>query len=315
MGDALSSLLRDVRPAGALFGPSLLSPPWSLRFAEETQLTLLTMLSGQAWATPDGGAAAPLHTGDVVLVRGPAPFTVADAPTTAPRAVVRSPGACTAPDGRALAAGLPMCRPGNSPGESAVLLKVSYEVAGQSGRRLLDALPGLARIPALPGGCPTLEMISAEVRGDVPGRDVILDRLLDLLLVSSLREWFKLPTTDAPAWYLAQADPVVGQALRSLHDDPAYPWTVARLAEQSGVSRAAFAQRFNHLVGSPPMAYLTEWRICRAADLLTNSDATVAAVARQVGYSSSYALSAAFKRTLGIRPTEHRDRSREQATA
>ncbi|MFF3272437.1 AraC family transcriptional regulator [Streptomyces chrestomyceticus] len=206
-------------------------------------------------------------------------------------------------------------RPSAAPAESTVLLKVTYEVDGQGGRRLLDALPGLAHIPALPGGCPTLAMISAEVRSDAPGRDVILDRLLDLLLVSSLREWFKLPTTDAPAWYRAQADPVIGQALRSLHDDPAYPWTVARLAEQSGISRAAFAQHFSHLDGSPPMAYLTEWRICRAADLLTNSDATVAAVARQVGYSSSYALSAAFKRTLGIRPTEHRDRSHEQATA
>lgn len=273
------------------------------------------MLSGEAWATPDGGAAAPLHTGDVSLVRGPAPFTVANNPAAAPRAVVNPAGACTAPDGHALVGGLPMCRPDGLSGESAVLLKVTYEVKGQTGRRVLDALPLLARIPALPGGCPTLDMISAEVRGDSPGRDVILDRLLDLLLVSSLREWFKLPTTDAPAWYRAQTDAVVGPALRSIHDDPAYPWTVAQLAARSGISRAAFAQRFSHLVGSPPMAYLTEWRICQAADLLANSDATVAAVARQVGYSSSYALSAAFKRTLGIRPTEHRDRSHGHAAA
>ncbi|WP_409239288.1 AraC family transcriptional regulator [Streptomyces sp. PA5.6] len=279
MGDALSSLLRDIRPAGALFDQSVLSPPWSLRFADETSLTLLTMLGGEARVSLDGGAAAaPLHTGDVALVRGPAPFTVTDAPAATP-------------DG------------------SAVLLKVTYEVAGRSGDRVLDALPRLARIPALPGGCPTLHMISTEVRTDSPGRDVVLDRLLDLLLVSSLREWFKLPTTDAPAWYRAQSDPVVGPALRSLHDDPAHPWTVALLAARSGISRAAFAERFHRLVGSPPMAYLAEWRICRAADLLADGDATVAAVARQVGYSSSYALSAAFKRTLGIRPTEHRSRS------
>ncbi|MFE6778433.1 AraC family transcriptional regulator [Streptomyces sp. NPDC057702] len=308
MGDALSSLLRDIRPAGALFDQSTLRPPWSLRFAEETSLTLLTMLSGEAWATPDGADAVSLHTGDVALVRGPAPFTVADDPATQAVAVVDRDGACTAPDGRALGGGLPMCRRDGLPGEAAVLLKVTYEVNGQVGRRVLDALPPLARVPALPGGCPTLHMISTEVGGDSPGRDVVLDRLLDLLLVSSLREWFKLPTTDVPAWYRAQTDPVVGRALRSLHDDPAHPWTVAELAARSGVSRAAFAQRFTHLVGRPPMAYLAEWRISRAADLLADSDATVAAVARQVGYSSSYALSAAFKRTLGVRPTEHRDR-------
>ncbi|MFE0173286.1 AraC family transcriptional regulator [Streptomyces sp. NPDC059002] len=315
MGDALSSLLRDIRPTGALFDQTVLSPPWSLRFAEETSLTLLTMLSGEAWASPDDGPAALLHTGDVALVRGPAPFTVADDPATAPQAVVNPSGACAAPDGQTLAGGLPVCRPGGLSGDSAVLLKVTYEVDGQIGRRVLDALPRLARIPALPEGCPILGMISAEVPGDTPGRDVILDRLLDLLLVSSLREWFKLPTTDAPAWYRAQTDPVVGQALRSLHDDPAHPWTVAQLAARSGISRAAFAQRFSHLVGSPPMTYLAEWRVCQAADLLASSDATVAAVARQVGYSSSYALSAAFKRTLGIRPTEHRDRSRGHAAA
>ncbi|MFC7585244.1 AraC family transcriptional regulator [Nonomuraea antimicrobica] len=297
MADALTSLLRDIRPAGALFDQSIVSPPWSLRFAEKAPLTLLTMLSGEAWVSPDRGDAVVLSTGDVALVLGTEPFTIADDPATPPLAVVDASGSCTTPDGVEVTGGLPMCRPGGLTGGSTVLLKVTYQVSGQVGQRVLGALPRLAHIPALPGGCPTLDMISSEILEDSPGQEAILDRLLDLLLISSLREWFKLPTTDAPAWYRAHGDPVVGSALRSIHGDPAHAWTVARLAAQAGISRAAFAQRFTGLVGRPPMAYLTEWRICLAADLLADSEATVDAIARQVGYSSSYALSVAFKRT------------------
>ncbi|MEU7898909.1 AraC family transcriptional regulator [Nonomuraea sp. NPDC049152] len=112
---------------------------------------------------------------------------------------------------------------------------------------------------------------------------------------------------------LSSHDPVIGRALRLIHDDPAHPWTVASLADKAGVSRSRFAQRFAELVGQPPMAYLTDWRICQAADLLARTDGTVDAVARQVGYSNAYALSVAFKRTLGVRPSEHRARSRPTA--
>jgi AraC-like DNA-binding protein len=99
---------------------------------------------------------------------------------------------------------------------------------------------------------------------------------------------------------------VVGAALRLLHDEPAHPWTVAALAARTGVSRAALARRFSDLVGEPPMTYLTDLRLALAADLLREPDATVAAVARRVGYGSAFALSAAFKRERGVSPQEHR---------
>lgn len=85
---------------------------------------------------------------------------------------------------------------------------------------------------------------------------------------------------------------------------------MATLAAGTGISRAVLARRFTELLGEPPMAYLTNWRLALAADLLREPDATVGEVARQVGYGSSFALSAAFKRVRGLSPTEHR-----QATA
>jgi AraC-like DNA-binding protein len=91
-----------------------------------------------------------------------------------------------------------------------------------------------------------------------------------------------------------------------MQHDPARPWTVAELAGRAGVSRAALARRFAELVGEPPMSYLTNWRLAVAADLLREPDTTIAAVAHQVGYSSAFALSAAFKRVRGVSPRDHR---------
>jgi AraC-like DNA-binding protein len=134
----------------------------------------------------------------------------------------------------------------------------------------------------------------------------VLDRLLDLLLIAVLRAWFARPDAEAPAWYRAYSDPVVGRALRLIHDDPAHAWTIAELAAEAGVSRAAFARRFTELLGEPPMKFLTDWRLSLAADLLLEPEATVGSVAYQVGYASPFALSAAFKRVRGMSPQEYK---------
>ena len=151
---------------------------------------------------------------------------------------------------------------------------------------------------------PLVALLSEEIARDAPGQEAVLDRLLDLLLVTCLRTVFE--GEDAPAWYAAHDDPVVGTAIGLMHHHPAHPWTVASLAAACGVSRAAFARRFTELVGEPPLSFLTGWRLALAADLLAGSDATLASVAAQVGYGNAFALSAAFKRVHGRSPTEYR---------
>ena len=135
------------------------------------------------------------------------------------------------------------------------------------------------------------------------------DRLIDLLLIAVLRAWFTRPEAEAPAWYRSQGDPIVGRALQIMQGNPAHPWTVAALAAEIGVSRAALSRRFHDLVGEPPMTFLTGWRLALAADLLCEPDATVCTVAEKVGYSSPFALSTAFKRVRGVSPQEHRARA------
>jgi AraC-like DNA-binding protein len=306
--DVLAGLLDGPRARGAFLMRSLLTPPWSLRIQDGASLTLVAVVRGDAWVVPDDRDAVRLRPGDVAIARGPAPYTVADDPSTPPQIVIH-PGQVTAtPQGEELCEemSLGIRTWGDDPDGPTMLLTGTYERSGEVSQRLLAALPDLLVLPEDAWDRPLVPMLGHEIVKDDPGQEAMLDRLLDRLLIAVLRAWFSRPDADAPAWYRAQSDPVVGHALRLLHNNRAHPWTVAGLADATGVSRAALARRFTELVGEPPMAYLTEWRLALAADLLREPDATVNAVARQVGYSNGFALSAAFKRVRGVSPQRYR---------
>lgn len=292
--DVLTDLLDGVRARGALFSRTAMTSPWSLRFASGAPLTLATVLRGRAWLVPAEGDAVRVRSGDIALIRGSAPYTVADDPDTPPHTVIGRAGYCGMSD------------PAVVPDDGTVLLSGAYDNPGGVSERLLRALPPVLVIADTDCHSPVLALVAAELTRDSPGQQVVLDRLLDLLLISVLRGWFDRPGTAAPAWYRASEDPVVGHALRLLHDRPADPWTVAKLAAEAGVSRAALARRFTERIGEPPMTYLTGWRISLAADLLRGTDDTVGAIARRVGYANTFALSVAFKRLRRITPSEHR---------
>ena len=269
----------------------------------------MAIVRGRAWVLGDDAAASRLGPGDVAVLRGPQPYTVADDLATAPQVVIHPGQRCTTPQGDDLhqAMNLGVRTWGNDPEGTTVLLTGTYQLEGAVSQRLLAVLPMLLVLPAEPGNDRLISLLAEEIARDEPGQIAVLDRLLDLLLIGVLRAWFNRPDGGAPPWYRAHSDRVVGPALRLLHDNPAYPWTVASLAGRTGVSRAALARRFKDLVGEPPMSFLTGWRLDLAADLLQEPGATVGAVARQVGYGSPYALSTAFKRLRGISPKEHRE--------
>lgn len=279
-----------------------------MRIEDQAPLTLVAMVRGDAWVVPEESSAVRLSPGDVAIIRGPGPYTVADEPATPPQVVIHPGQLCTTPDGQEVPEmmELGVRTWGNSPDGPTMLLTGTYTMQGEVSQRLLSALPPLLLVPGDSWDSPLVPLLATEIVKDDPGQEAVLDRLLDLLLIAALREWFARPAAKAPAWYRAHSDPVVGRALQMLHNNPAQPWTVASLAAKTGVSRAALARRFTALVGEPPMSYLTEWRLALAADLLREPDATVGAVARQVGYGSSFALSTAFKRIRGVSPREHR---------
>ncbi|OMI37225.1 AraC-type DNA-binding domain-containing protein-like protein [Streptomyces sparsogenes DSM 40356] len=308
MMDPLAGLLDGPRARGAFLLRMVMEPPWSVRIEDRAPLCVMTMARGEAWVIPERGAARRLVPGDVAVARGPDPYTVAGDPATAPQAWILPGEVCRTAAGEDLAErmALGVRTWGNSEQGSATMLIGTYRMDGEISRRLLDALPPLLVLGREACDSPLLPWLGEEIVKDEAGQTAVLDRLLDLLLISVLRSWFARPEAGAPAWYRALGDPVVGRALRLLQNNPGHPWTVALLAERTGVSRAALARRFTELVGEPPMAYLTGWRLDLAADLLREPEATLGAVARRVGYGSPFALSAAFKRVRGVSPREHR---------
>jgi AraC-like DNA-binding protein len=308
--DAIVGLLGGPRARGAFLLRMTMSPPWSVRVQDRAPLALIAIVRGEAWVVPDDPAGVRrLDPGDVAIVCGADPYTFADDPATPPQVVVHPGDRCMTPDGRDLAQAMSLgVRTwGNDPDGATVMLIGTYHAPGEISERLLAALPRVVVMRGDTWESPLVPLLADEIVKDDPGQEAVLDRLLDLLLITGLRAWFARPEAEAPSWLRAHDDPVVGRALRMIHNNPDHPWTVAALAAEIGISRAALARRFTDLVGEPPMTYLTGWRLAMAADLLAEPGATVGAVARQVGYASPFALSAAFKRVRGVSPREHRD--------
>jgi AraC-like DNA-binding protein len=305
--DSVAGLLDGPRARDAFLLRTVVDPPWAIRVQDGAPLTLVAVVRGAACVVA-GEAVHRLAAGDVAIVRGPEPYLVADDPATAPQVVIHPGQRCTAPDGSdaSPARELGVRTWGTTPDGATVLLTGTYQLHSETSRRLLDALAPVLVLPAADAPHPLVPYLAEEVVREEPGQEAVLDRLLDLLLVAVLRAWFARAGGGAPGWYRAQADPVVGPALRLLQRDPAHPWTVAALARAVGVSRAGLAAQFTALVGEPPMTFLTAWRLTLAADLLREPGATVGSVAPQVGYGSAFALSTAFKRVRGVSPTAFR---------
>jgi AraC-like DNA-binding protein len=309
--DAVAGLLDGPLARGAFLLRAILAAPWSLQVEDEAPLTIIAIVRGESWVGTQDGDRKRLGEGDVAVMRGPDHYVVADAPDRAPTAIILPDQRCVTLTGEELKDRwhLGVRSWGNDPEGETTMLIGTYQMDGEVSGRLLRALPPLLTLREDEWDCPLIPLLADEIVKDDPGQESVLDRLLDLLLIAVLRAWFARPEGDAPGWYRAYGDPVVGAALRMLHSDPARDWTVASLAHATGVSRASLARRFNELVGEPPMSFLTGWRIALAADLLREPGATIGSVADKVGYGSPFALSAAFKRVRGISPQQYRRRA------
>ena len=305
--DAVVGLLDGVRARGAFVLRMMMDPPWSLSIRDEAPLTLICQSHGRAAIVGETNGTVWLHPGDVALTRGTNHYVFADDPATAPMVVIHPGQRCTTLSGEDLRfeMSIGVRTWGNSTSGASRSVICAYQGRSEVGSRLLEALPALLVLRAEEWTSPLVELLATEAASDGAGQEAYLDRLLDLLLIAVLRTWFDRDE-NAPTWWHAEHDPVVGPALKLIYHNPDHPWTVANLAAAVGSSRAAFASRFTEQVGEPPIAFLTSWRLALAADLLRSTGATIAAVARRVGYSTPFALSSAFKRAYGVSPNCYR---------
>lgn len=294
--DVLDDYLRRARTSAAVIARSLAHPPWGLSVPGGYQLVMHVIAHGEAWIwfdEPD--RAVTLITGDIVLVRSETPHRLA----YAPGASCLELGAFEVShrdDGRI---------PGK---DETVFVCGAYQLSGDVGADLLDSLPALVRVPATPETAHITALISGELAHTLPGQHAVLDWYLSVLLVYAIRHSFS-DAGASPRWYEASIDPHVSASLRAMHTDVAHAWSVSELAAISGLSRSAYARRFQRTLGQAPLQYLTDWRMTIARDTLRNGDQSILEIAQRVGYSSPYAFAAAFRRHHGVPPGRWRHRA------
>ncbi|WP_372408394.1 AraC family transcriptional regulator [Streptomyces luteireticuli] len=285
--------------------------PWALRLPAVEGAGFHVVLEGGCWLLSPRDAASHrepvrLETGDVVFLRDGRAHILADDPSTPPV------------DGNSAS-----FRPGSPIGTLSLggdgprtgLLCGAYHLDQGRPHPLVRQLPAMIRLTTRDGRHPELSaavrLLGAEVGDARPGADGIVPSLIDALLLYILRAWLEeCPKESAGGWAAALGDPAVAPALTAVHEAPEAAWTVESLAERSGLSRAAFARRFTTLVGEPPVAYLTRWRMTVAGRLLRESDAPLAVVATRSGYGSEFAFAKAFKRAYGQAPGGYRRAAR-----
>ncbi|GAB22578.1 putative AraC family transcriptional regulator [Gordonia polyisoprenivorans NBRC 16320 = JCM 10675] len=303
--DVLADLLSRAHARGAMFGHWQLTGEWGLEFDEGANpLSIHTVIGGDLTVERDGKPPERVRQGDLIVIRGGRTRFVST-PGAPAMSLTRAQAAGPVPGtSRTFALGP------DSHGSCTEILCGAYRFEGGLCTTLLTSLPDLAvvssagdrRLGAL------ITLLADEIRATEPGQQTVLDRLIDLLLVATLRALWTRGDTSAPQWYSALADPVAGAALRAMHADPARAWTVADLAAEAKLSRAAFARRFTTVTGVPPLSYLTTWRMTLAKEALASSPASLAAIAGQVGYADEFSFATAFKREVGEAPGRFRAR-------
>ena len=293
--DVLQEHLVRARASGGVFARSIAIAPWGLRLPGTIQLAVHAMIQGHAWLWTDGGGdPLELKPGDLALVRGGQDHFIAHEPEA--RCVLPEDFRALHPQGEA-----------ERDPCAAVFLCGAYRFAGDIGAGLVNALPPVHSIPSridnpIHG---VVSLLSGELSHVEPGRQTVLDRLLDVLVVLGLRTGLA-SSSNAPAWFRGASDVRLSRALQAMHGETGKSWTVDELAKISNMSRATFARAFQEVLGDTPMRYLTDWRMTVARDLLRTQDITMIEVAERVGYSSIYAFATAFRRHHGLPPGQWR---------
>ena len=258
------------------------------------------VLIGECWLAVDGYKPVHLAKGDFVLMPTNPGFTIAG-DLACEVVSIDAQGALDCQ-----ASGI---RHGDPDLEAEFKLLGGYFELDSVNRSLLGGLlPTLVHIqasdPAARRIKRTIDSIVEEALADRPGRDLIVDRLIEVLLVEALR--FRTESVDAigqPGLLVGLADPLLARALRRLHSNVAHAWSVEELAREAGLSRSAFSERFSQKVGVPPMQYLIDWRIALAKAMLQRDSPPLEAVAAAIGYQSASAFSTAFRREVGSPPS------------
>ncbi|MEZ0244671.1 MAG: cupin domain-containing protein [Sphingomonas sp.] len=291
MADPLSEVVTLLRPRAILAKGISGAEPWAVRYSDFGQPGFCTVLEGRCRLHVDGHDPVTLETGDFVLLPATPGFTMSGFEPATPTLI----------DSRAAAGTDEEVRHGSPDGDPDVRLLGGYFLFDSPDAGLLvSLLPAIIHLRRVERLSALVRMVAEEARAERPGRDIVLARLVEIVLIEALRS---MPGEDAPPGLLrGLGDARLAQAMRQMHADPAHPGTMAQLAQRAALSRSAFFDRFTRAVGLPPMEYLLGWRMALAKDLLRRGGIGLEQVAERVGYGSASTFSTAFSRHAGMPP-------------
>jgi AraC-like DNA-binding protein len=303
MVDPLSEVIALLRPRTVFSKVISGAGRWGVRYSDFGQPSFCTVLDGRCRLAVDGQDSLTLEAGDFVLLPTTPGFTMSGFDPVTPTLI--DPNATPAPTDEV--------RHGTPEGDPDVRLLGGYFVFESPDADLLvSQLPALVHVRGAERLSLLVKLVSEETSEQRSGRDLVLSRLVDVMLVEALRS---TQGEDAPPGLLrGLGDARLAIAMREMHGDPARAWTVEQLAKTAALSRSAFFDRFTRAVGLPPMEYLLAWRMAIAKDLLRRNDLGITEIAERVGYGSASTFSTAFSRYVG-QPPSHYARERQNATA
>lgn len=291
MADPLSEVISLLRPRTVFTKGISGAGRWGVRYSAFGHPSFCVVIEGACRLAVDGQPELRLEAGDFVLLPKTPGFTMTGFEPFTPERI--DPKLAPAPDGE--------IRHGDQDGPPSVRLLGGYFIFDADDSDLIvSLLPGQVHVRGVERLSTLVRLLVEEAGENRAGRDLVLGRLVEILLVESLR---LTQTPDAAAGLLrGLSDARLAEAIRHIHADPARPWTMAEIARQSGLSRSAFFNRFTRNVGVPPMEYLLAWRMAMAKDLLRRERIDIAEVAERVGYGSASTFSTAFSRHVGQPP-------------
>ena len=294
MSDPLSEVIALLQPR-AIFSKRISGAGrWGVRYSDFGHPSFCVVLEGSCLLAVDGQRAITLEAGDFVLLPSTPGFSMSGFEPVKP--VYVDPKVTPSPTSEV--------RHGTRGGRPDVRLLGGYFVFDSPDVALLvSLLPAVVHVRGSERLSMLVQLVGEESNDRKAGRDLVLTRLVEVLLIEALRS---TPGEDAPPGLLrGLADARLAPAMQQMHRHVSRPWTVSQLARAAALSRSAFFARFTRTVGLPPMEYLLAWRMAIAKDLLHRDDLGVAEVARRVGYGSASTFSTAFSRHVGQPPSRY----------
>jgi AraC-like DNA-binding protein len=294
MIDPLSEVISLLRP-GTVFSKGISGAGrWAVRYEDFGHPSFCAVLEGGCRLMVDEHDPLTLEAGDFLLMPATPGFTMSGFEPTEPVTITPTLAVSSADE----------LRHGRPDGPAEVRLFGGYFVfASPDAALIVSLLPRLMHIRGEPRLAGLVRLVREESLDQRSGRDLVLARLAEVLLIEALRSC--TAATASPGLLGGLADPRLGAAIRQMHASPGRAWTVEQMAREAALSRSGFFDRFSRAVGVPPMAYLHSWRMALAKDLLRRRDVGLAEIAERVGYSSASTFSTAFSRHVGRPPAQY----------